>query len=187
MKYTTSPAVKTDNPRLPPRDARCAVGGIRAWAEDSGRRASATIDGTPIAALVGGNLKYFVIAINREFGWGDAQAVEALGSLAAALASAAVTSPADSSQRYDAALLSASAALALGAAWLIPAGQHIRGRRRQLPRWVRRRAHSAQPTSYLLAREGATAVGARTAMTFGAIDLLLGVGGLGGPILARLA
>ena len=34
------PAVKTSNPRLSPRGAGRAVGGIRAWAENSGRRAS---------------------------------------------------------------------------------------------------------------------------------------------------
>lgn len=34
------PTVKTSNPRLTPRDAQCAVGGIRAWAQNSGRRAS---------------------------------------------------------------------------------------------------------------------------------------------------
>jgi hypothetical protein len=37
----TDPAVKTGNPRLPPRGAgNCAVGGNRAWAGNSGRRAS---------------------------------------------------------------------------------------------------------------------------------------------------
>jgi len=39
-KYRTGPAVKTSNPRLSPRDAGRAVGGIRAWAENPGRRAS---------------------------------------------------------------------------------------------------------------------------------------------------
>jgi hypothetical protein len=37
---STGPAVKTSNPRLPPRDAEHAVGGIRAWDENPGRRAS---------------------------------------------------------------------------------------------------------------------------------------------------
>ena len=36
----TGPAVKTSNPRLTPRGAGRAVGGIRTWAENSGRRAS---------------------------------------------------------------------------------------------------------------------------------------------------
>ena len=36
----TGPAVKTSSPRLPPRDALCAVGGIRVWGENPGRRAS---------------------------------------------------------------------------------------------------------------------------------------------------
>jgi hypothetical protein len=36
----TGPAVKTSNPCLPPRDAGCAVGGMRTWAEHPGRRAS---------------------------------------------------------------------------------------------------------------------------------------------------
>jgi hypothetical protein len=47
--YATGPAVKTSNPRLPPRDADRAVGGIRTWAERSGRRARTTTDTTPIA------------------------------------------------------------------------------------------------------------------------------------------
>ena len=40
IRDRTSPAVKTSNPCLTPRGARSAVGGIRAWAENSGRRAS---------------------------------------------------------------------------------------------------------------------------------------------------
>jgi hypothetical protein len=36
----TGPAVKTSSPRLPPRDAKHAVGGNRAWGENRGRRAS---------------------------------------------------------------------------------------------------------------------------------------------------
>jgi hypothetical protein len=40
VKYGTGPAVKTSNPRLAPRGAGRAVGGIRAWAENPGRRAS---------------------------------------------------------------------------------------------------------------------------------------------------
>ena len=48
-KYDTGPAVKTSNPRLPPRGANRAVGGIRARAENPGRRASSVFDSTPIA------------------------------------------------------------------------------------------------------------------------------------------
>ena len=40
VEQNTGPAVKTSNPRLPPRDAKRAVGGIRAWGENPGRRAS---------------------------------------------------------------------------------------------------------------------------------------------------
>ena len=38
--HDTGPAGKTRSPRLPPRDAGRAVGGFRAWAERSGRRAN---------------------------------------------------------------------------------------------------------------------------------------------------
>jgi hypothetical protein len=47
----TSPAVKTSSPCLPPRGADRAVGGIRAGIENSGRRASATNDSTPIPTI----------------------------------------------------------------------------------------------------------------------------------------
>ena len=47
----TSPAVKTSSPCLPPRGADRAVGGIRAEVENSGRRASATNDSTPIPTV----------------------------------------------------------------------------------------------------------------------------------------
>ena len=47
----TSPAVKTSSPFLPPRGADRAVGGIRAEVENSGRRASATNDSTPIPTI----------------------------------------------------------------------------------------------------------------------------------------
>jgi hypothetical protein len=40
VEQDTGPAVKTSGPRLPPRDAKRAVGGIRAWGENPGRRAS---------------------------------------------------------------------------------------------------------------------------------------------------
>ena len=45
-----SPAARTSSPRLSPRGARSAVGGIRTWVGKSGRRAS-LYDSTPIAAL----------------------------------------------------------------------------------------------------------------------------------------
>jgi hypothetical protein len=45
-----SPAARTSSPRLSPRGARSAVGGIRTWVGKSGRRAS-VYDSTPIAAL----------------------------------------------------------------------------------------------------------------------------------------
>jgi hypothetical protein len=47
---TPSPAVKTASPRSPPRSAVRAVGGIQAWVGIPGRRASTTIDSTPISA-----------------------------------------------------------------------------------------------------------------------------------------
>ncbi len=40
VEQHAGPAVKTSSPRLPPRDAERAVGGIRAWGENPGRRAS---------------------------------------------------------------------------------------------------------------------------------------------------
>jgi hypothetical protein len=40
VEVGTGPAVKTSSPRLPPRSAGSAVGGIRAWTEHSGRTAS---------------------------------------------------------------------------------------------------------------------------------------------------
>ena len=43
-----SPAVKTSNPCLPPRDAQGAVGGIRAWGENPGRRASSPVTVLPL-------------------------------------------------------------------------------------------------------------------------------------------
>jgi hypothetical protein len=50
-KSGTGPAVKTSNPRLPPRDADRAVGGIRAWAENPGRRASYLVTLLPSRAF----------------------------------------------------------------------------------------------------------------------------------------
>lgn len=46
-----SPAVKTSNPCLPPRDAQGAVGGIRAWGENPGRRASSPVTVLPFTAI----------------------------------------------------------------------------------------------------------------------------------------
>ena len=47
----TGPAVKTSNPRLSPRDAQRAVGGIRAWGENPGRRASSPTTVLRFAAI----------------------------------------------------------------------------------------------------------------------------------------
>jgi hypothetical protein len=53
------PAVKTSDPRLSPRDAQCAVGGIRAWGENPGRRASSPTTVLPFAALAYPDRKKF--------------------------------------------------------------------------------------------------------------------------------
>ena len=50
-EQNTGPAVKTSNPRLSPRDAKRAVGGIRAWGENPGRRASSPTTVLRFAAL----------------------------------------------------------------------------------------------------------------------------------------
>ena len=51
------PAVKTSSPRLPPRDAKHAVGGNRAWDENPGRRASSLPTVLPFGAFACANLK----------------------------------------------------------------------------------------------------------------------------------
>lgn len=47
IEQDTGPAVKTSSPCLPPRDAQCAVGGIRAWGEIPAA-GPANFDCTPI-------------------------------------------------------------------------------------------------------------------------------------------
>jgi len=112
--------------------------------------------------------------------------IGALGTLAAAMAFAAVTLTRRLLERHDAALLSTSAVVALGVAWLIPAAStSVAAVASFLTAFAIART-LLNPTSYLLARQGATAGGADTAITLGATNLLLGVGGLGGPILASL-
>jgi hypothetical protein len=56
VEQATSPAVKTSSPRLPPRDAERAVGGIRAWGENPGRRASSPTTVLPFRVLAHPNL-----------------------------------------------------------------------------------------------------------------------------------
>jgi len=112
--------------------------------------------------------------------------IGALGTLAAAVAFAAVTLARRLLERHDAARVSASAALALAVAWLIPAAStSVAAVASFLIAFAVART-LLNPTSYLLTREGATEAGAGTAITLGATNLLLGVGGLGGPILASL-
>jgi hypothetical protein len=53
----TGPAVKTSGPRLPPRDAKRAVGGIRAWGENPGRRASSPTTVLPFWTFACADLK----------------------------------------------------------------------------------------------------------------------------------
>ena len=59
VEQDTGPAVKTSNPRLSPRDAKRAVGGIRAWGENPGRRASSPTTVLPFAALAYPDRKEF--------------------------------------------------------------------------------------------------------------------------------
>jgi len=110
--------------------------------------------------------------------------IGALGTIAAAVAFAAVTLVRRLVERYDPALLAASAALAV--AWLIPAASaSVAAVASFLIAFAVGRT-LLNPASYLLSREGATAAGAGTAITLGATNLLLGAGGLTGPILASL-
>jgi hypothetical protein len=51
VEQATGPAVKTSSPCLPPRDAERAVGGIRAWGENPGRRASSLTTVLPFGCL----------------------------------------------------------------------------------------------------------------------------------------
>ena len=52
MKHDAGPAVKTGNPCLSPRGAGRAVGGIRAWAGNPGRRASSYSTVLPTRAFI---------------------------------------------------------------------------------------------------------------------------------------
>ena len=65
VEQATSPAVKTSSPRLPPRDAERAVGGIRAWGENPGRRASSPTTVLPLACLNTRTSKKSVRALPR--------------------------------------------------------------------------------------------------------------------------
>jgi len=65
IEQNTGPAVKTSSPCLPPRDALCAVGGIRAWGENPGRRASSPTTVHPFGAFAGAHLKKFGTASPR--------------------------------------------------------------------------------------------------------------------------
>jgi hypothetical protein len=51
-EVSTGPAVKTSNPRLPPRGAGRAVGGIRTWAQKFWPQGQLEFDSTPIAGRV---------------------------------------------------------------------------------------------------------------------------------------
>jgi hypothetical protein len=52
-----APQSKTSSPRLAPRDARCVVGGIRAWGENPGRRASSSATVLPFRAFTPADIK----------------------------------------------------------------------------------------------------------------------------------
>lgn len=109
-----------------------------------------------------------------------------LGTLAAAVAFAGVTLVRRLVERHDAALLAASAAVALAVAWSIPAASDsVVAVASFLIAFAVART-LLNPASYLLAHEGAAAAGAGTAITLGATNLLLGTGGLSGPLLASL-
>jgi hypothetical protein len=57
VEQDTGPAVKTSGPRLPPRDAKRAVGGIRAWGENPGRRASSLTTVLPFGTFACADVK----------------------------------------------------------------------------------------------------------------------------------
>ena len=63
-----SPAVKTSNPCLPPRDAQGAVGGIRAWGENLGRRAGSPATVLPFTAIAHPNRKEFASDCSTRIG-----------------------------------------------------------------------------------------------------------------------
>lgn len=109
-----------------------------------------------------------------------------LATIAAGVAFAAVTIVRRLVERHEAGLLAAGATLALGVAWLIPvAVASVATVISFLVVFAVART-LLNPVSYLLAGQGAAAAGAGTAITLGATNLLLGAGGLGGPVLASL-
>ncbi len=112
--------------------------------------------------------------------------IGALGTLAAAVAFASTTLARRLLERHDPALLCAGAVVALGVAWLIPvASASVPAIASFLVAFAVART-LLNPASYLLARQGAAAASAGPAITLGATNLLLGVGGLTGPLLASL-
>jgi len=112
--------------------------------------------------------------------------IGALGTLAAGVAFATTTLARRLVERHDATLLAASAAFGLGVAWSIPAvSASVVAVASFLIAFAVART-LLNPASYLLARAGAVAAGAGTAITLGATNLLLGAGGLTGPLLASL-
>jgi len=112
--------------------------------------------------------------------------IGALGTLAAGVAFATTTLARRLVERHDATLLAASAAFGLGVAWSIPAvSASVVAVASFLIAFAVART-LLNPASYLLARDGAVAAGAGTAITLGATNLLLGAGGLTGPLLASL-
>lgn len=109
-----------------------------------------------------------------------------LATIAAAAAFAAVTLSRRLVERHDATLLAACAAFALGVAWLVPAASTSIPAIASFLVVVAVARTLLNPASYLLAGEGAAAAGAGIAITLGATNLLLGAGGLSGPVLASL-
>jgi len=113
--------------------------------------------------------------------------IATFATLAAAVAFAATTLARRLVERHDPALLAASATVALAVAWLIPAASaSVPALASFLIAFAVART-LLNPASYLLAREGAAAARAGTAITLGAANLLLGAGGLTGPLLASLS
>jgi len=112
--------------------------------------------------------------------------IGALGTLAAAGAFATTTLARRLLERHDPALLCAGAVVALGVAWLIPiTSASVPALASFLVAFAVART-LLNPASYLLARQGAAAASAGPAITLGATNLLLGAGGLSGPLLASL-
>jgi predicted MFS family arabinose efflux permease len=117
----------------------------------------------------------------------SASGIGTLATLAAAVAVLAAVLARRLVERHDAMPLAAAAAVALGAAWLIPVA--AAGTPALAGFLVAAAAARTllNPASYVLAREGAVATGAGTAVTLGATNVVLGGGGLAGPLAASLA